>query len=438
MIKQGAISLMKRSLGLLFVMMLLVTTSYGQDDAIPVIDAFGNEVTIEDSSRIITVGGAVAEVLYALGLGDRIVARDDSSIYPEVVTELPSVGYLRFLSAEPVLAVNPSLIIATEDVGPPEAVAQLQQSGVTFLIVPAEDTLDGAVEKIDMIAAALDREEQGAALIADMQADIAEAQELSQQVENTPRVMFVFVRGPAVLTVSGTGTGADEMIRLAGAQNVFDHEGYIPMTSEAVAAAPDVIVTNSTGLESIGGDLENFLELPGVSLTPAAENDRILYQNLDDVYLLGFTPRLGKAILELTYLLHPDIPRPIPAVVQVDLDNNLLLEMLETADLEQPLKQDAEVTLFAPAETLLEALMLEDADAINSLLASHIVDGRYTLDDLRELDGASIEARSGEIITITLDDSGNVILNNMVQIIVSDVMASNGVVHVIDALLVPE
>jgi iron complex transport system substrate-binding protein len=273
-------------------------------DAAPVVeDAFGEPVTITDASRIIALGGPVTEIVFALGAGDQVVARDSSSSYPPEVNDLPDVGYQRRLSAEGVLALDPTLILATTEAGPPEAIQQLQDSGVTFLMVEAVDSPEGAFAKIRSFAQALDRVEEGEALIAQIRADLAEAQEIAASYEETPRVMFIYARGAGAVNVAGTDTGAEAMIELAGGESaVTDYEGYKPITAEAaVAAAPDVILLMDSGLESLGGN-GGLMEVPGIAQTPAGEAGKIVA--MDGLFLLNFGPRMGEAAKELAVQIH--------------------------------------------------------------------------------------------------------------------------------------
>ncbi|GAB4309340.1 MAG: hypothetical protein Kow00117_02720 [Phototrophicales bacterium] len=391
------------------------------DETVIVTDFFGNEVTISDRSRIISIGGAVTEVIYELGYGDNLIAVDESSIYPQAATELPQVGYLRFLSAEPILSYNPTLIITTEDAGPPEALEQLRAVGIPVLVVPAEDTLQGAIDKIRPIAAALNRVEEGEQLIAQMQADIEQAQALTANLEERPRVLFVFAGSSVALGVLGQETGANEMLRLAGATNVIeDQTGYIPLTSEAiVAAAPDIIVTTSLSVERVGG-YERFLQLPGIALTPAAENGRIIYEGLDDLYLLGFTPRLGDAILDLTYLLHESLPRPIPVVIRLNTSLNLFEDAIDASELEDILMDTTGLyTVFAPSDTAL-ADFTGELDPVR-----YVIEGAYSIDELTP--GTTLTALDGHTLTITQD-----LLDALV---ITDLEAANGIIHVVDMVL---
>jgi len=277
--------------------------SAAETDVIAVTDANGETVLIDDASRIITLGGPVTEIVFALGAGDRVVARDSSSSYPEAVLDLPDVGYQRTLSAEGVLALNPTLILATTEAGPPEAIEQLQDSGVTFLMLKAADSPEGVYAKIRGFAQALERVDEGEALIAQIQADLAEAQKIAESYAETPRVMFIYARGAGAVNVAGTNTGAHAMIELAGGENaVTEYEGYKPITAEAaVAAAPDVLLLMSSGLESLGGR-EGLMDVPGIAQTPASEFGRIV--DMDGLLLLNFGPRMGEAAKELAVQIH--------------------------------------------------------------------------------------------------------------------------------------
>jgi iron complex transport system substrate-binding protein len=119
-------------------------------DNITVKDTAGRSIAITDSSRIVSVGGAVTEILYALGLESRIIAVDSTSLYPPLaLADKPSVGYMRQLSAEGVLGLDPSLVLAAEGSGPKDTIAVLEGASVPFVQIPDRFTGDGIVEKSD-------------------------------------------------------------------------------------------------------------------------------------------------------------------------------------------------------------------------------------------------------------------------------------------------
>lgn len=271
-----------------------------------VVDVDGAEVVIEDDSQIISLDGTVTEIVYALGAGDRLIATDASSTYPEAATQLPQVGYVRQLSAEPILGMAPTLILTSDDAGPPEAVTQLQESGVPVLMLGSADSLENSYALIRSIAQALGVAAKGEALIADMEADLAEAKAMLAQATTTPRVLFIYARGPETVSAAGSGTSIDVIFELAGVTNaVTGWEGYQPLTAEgSVTLAPDAILLFTSGLESVGG-VDGLVGIPGIAETPAGAERRI--HDMDGLLLTGLGPRVGEAVQHLIKLLHPEL-----------------------------------------------------------------------------------------------------------------------------------
>ena len=218
----------------------------------------------DDSSRIVTLGGTITEIVFALGAGERVVGVDASSSFPEAANQLPKVAYHRRLSAEGVLSLRPTLIIATTEAGPPEAIQQLESAGVTVLVLPHEPTVENAIAKIERIAAALNVQARGTALIQALKEELSQVQSAIPQTAAQAKILFLYARGQGTLMVAGQDTGADTMIGLAGGTNaVQGYSGYKPLTSEAaVAAAPDLILLMDSGLESVGG-AQGLWQLPG-------------------------------------------------------------------------------------------------------------------------------------------------------------------------------
>ena len=272
-----------------------------------VIDADGNAVTIEDASRVATLGGVFTETAYALGAQDQVVAVDASSYFPpEALAEKPDLGYYRFLSAESVLAQAPSLVVGNVEAGPPEVIQQLRDAGMPVLLLPDGNDVASARELITTLGTVFGREAEAESLVAGLDADVAAAQALVDQATSRPRVLFVLQPPDAPLLVSGEHSAAGHMIDLAGGVSVYPgFAGYIPMTPEGIAeTAPEVILTTTDSVAQLGG-LDALLAHPGVAQTPAARDDRVYV--MEDLYLMGFGPRTGRAIADLARLLHPEL-----------------------------------------------------------------------------------------------------------------------------------
>lgn len=258
------------------------------------------------AERVLAIGGAVTEIVYALGEQDRLVGRDSTSTYPPEATALPDVGYIRALSPEGVLSVKPDLILARENNGPREAVEVLKSTGVRWIDVPDDFTLEGIDENITIIARELGVVDKGEALKAKVAADIAQAREHLAAVDHKLRVMFVLALTDDKINTSGTNTAASHIIELAGAENVIsEFEGYKQISNEAVIdAAPDVILMmNGRGATADHAAMNALIEAhPALATTPAVKNGRIV--RMDGLLMLGFGPRTGEAITQLAKALY--------------------------------------------------------------------------------------------------------------------------------------
>jgi iron complex transport system substrate-binding protein len=289
---------------------LLASTSTvvaAAQEPFPVTDVGGDTVVIEDASRVATLGGVFTETAYALGAQDQVIAVDASSFHPpQALEEKPNFGYYRFLSAEPVLAQGPSLIIGNEETGPPEVVQQLRDAGVTVLLLPDGNDVQGARDIIATLGVIFGREAEAQDLLASLDAEVAAAEALVAGATSSPRVLFILQPPDAPMLVAGAVTAAGSMIELAGGTNVYPgFPAYIPMTPEGIVESdPDVILTTTRSIERLGG-YDAFLEQPGISQTSAGENGRVVA--MDDLYLMGFGPRTGQAIADLARLLHPEL-----------------------------------------------------------------------------------------------------------------------------------
>jgi iron complex transport system substrate-binding protein len=257
--------------------------------------------------RIVSVGGALTETLYALGAHAELVGVDTTSLYPDAARQLPSVGYARALSAEGLLSLRPTLVVATAEAGPPPVLRQIESARVPLVVLDADHRFEGMLARTQRLAELCGRAEAGRALVADLQAAWTRAREpLARHAaagKLPPRVLFVLSHSMAQVRVSGSGTAADAMIRYAGAVNALGSvEGYKPLTPEAaIAAAPDIILTTDQGLQAAGG-IDGLLKAPGLAQTAAGRARKVVAQ--DALLMLGFGPRLPQAVAALAEALH--------------------------------------------------------------------------------------------------------------------------------------
>jgi iron complex transport system substrate-binding protein len=262
-------------------------------------------VAAEPQNRIVSVGGAITEIVNQLDLGDRLVAVDSTSQFPAAMRALPQVGYMRALSAEGVVATRPDLVLLSDSAGPPPVIEQIRSLGIPTLMVPDRPTVEGVVEKVRAVGAALGREREAEAMAQRISGDLTAVGSIVARIQDKPRVLFLMGLGRGAPTAAGRNTAADAMITLAGGVNAIDgYEGYKPASGEAILmAAPDVLLLPADAVESAGGR-DAILRMPQFAGTPAALNGRLVA--MDTLYLLGFGPRLPDAVADLARALHPD------------------------------------------------------------------------------------------------------------------------------------
>lgn len=256
------------------------------------------EVEVTDTSRILPLTGGLAEIVFTLGLGDSVVGRDVAATFDEAA-DLPVISEGHDVSAESVLALQPTVILADTQTGPPETIEQIQGSGVPVVIVEEAWSFDEMYPRFERVAEALGVPESGTRLVERTREQMASVRETSVEASGSPLVAFLYLRGTAgVYLLGGRGSGADAMLAEIGARDAGVEMGldvaFTPITTEAlIEAQPDVLLVMTKGLESVGG-IEGLVEIPGVAQTPAGRNGAVI--DFEDGVLLNFGPRTPQVI----------------------------------------------------------------------------------------------------------------------------------------------
>ncbi len=256
-----------------------------------------------DSSRLVSIGGSLTEIIYALGEEGKLIARDQTATYPEAAAALPDVGYMRQLAPEGVLSVSPSALLVIEGSGPPEALEVLSHAGVEYQTVPESFSHDGILVKVRAVGQALGVPDKAEALASELDTALKAVEQRTADITTRKRVLFVLSAEGGKIQASGTGTAADGIIALAGAVNAIDeYSGYKALTEEAIIeAAPDVILMMDRGGDHSASNAD-LIGNPAIALTEAGRNHAII--RLDGAYLLGFGPRTAEAVSDLVDALY--------------------------------------------------------------------------------------------------------------------------------------
>ncbi|WP_445400619.1 heme/hemin ABC transporter substrate-binding protein [Streptomyces sp. LE64] len=271
--------------------------------------ADGRRVEVTDISRIVPLSGSLNEIVFTLGLGDRVVAKDITATF-EQAAELPVVTRAHDVSAESVLSLRPTVVLADTTTGPVEAIDQIRDAGVPLVVYETAAGLDDVSTRIEAVAKTLGVPDAGEELtdrtrerIAKVQADVPEPAAEADR----PRVAFLYVRGSAsVYLLGGRDSGASSLLEAAGAVDAGKESGldkdFTPITSEALAkAAPDAVLVMTKGLKSVGG-VDGLVKIPGVAETPAGMDRRIV--SIDDGVMLNYGPRTDQVLQSLVDQLY--------------------------------------------------------------------------------------------------------------------------------------
>ena len=259
------------------------------------------EVVVESAERIIAVdmAGSLAQTVWGLGLGDRLVGRDISTTLPGT-EDLPVVtGTGHSISVESVLELRPDIVLTDGTVGPIDVMLQLRDAGVTLVFVREPAGLDQPAAQAKRVGEVLGVAQRGEELASRIDSEIESVIEVI--TANTPddpqkqlRMVFLYLRGAnGIYYLFGDESGAGDLITALGGIDVAGEigwEGLRPMTDEAlIRANPDLILVMSHGLDSVGGVDALIEKKPAIGLTTAGQNRRFV--DMADAVVLGFGPR---------------------------------------------------------------------------------------------------------------------------------------------------
>lgn len=261
-----------------------------------------NEISVssetpKSNQKIVSLSGGITEIVSALGHEKEIVGTDVTSTYPETLkATAKDLGHVRSMTVEPIMAVNPTMILASDKDINPELLGKIKSSGIKTELFSQEYSVNGTKKLIEQVAKALGNSDYQK-LNDKIDADLQQIQPIAKK----PKVLFIYSRGNMMM-VSGKNTPMASLIEIAGGENaVNDFEDFKPLTPEAVVKAnPDVLFFFSSGLQGAGGN-EGVLKMPGVLQTNAGKNKKIIA--MEGGLVSSFGPRLGEAAVALNKLL---------------------------------------------------------------------------------------------------------------------------------------
>ncbi|MEZ9553039.1 hemin ABC transporter substrate-binding protein [Vibrio breoganii] len=237
--------------------------------------AFANSTG--EQNRIISVGSSITELMYALDAKEQLVAIDVTSRHFDQSGSLPQVGYHRQLSAEGLMAQNPTHVIGSHEMGPDSTLKLLKSAGIEVITVPSGDSEADLAGRIDAIAKITGKEEQAKALKQDLHQQIETLSNLDST--HQPKAIFAMLSEGRPATVAGSETTIDKIIELAGATNPINSNfsSYKSMSFEAIVGVqPDYILVAQRTWDALGGQQGIIEKFPLLTATPAAADNKII------------------------------------------------------------------------------------------------------------------------------------------------------------------
>lgn len=258
--------------------------------------------------RWVSAGGALSEWISALGGEPHLVGVDTTSQHPPVLKALPSIGYQRQLSAEGILSLRPDVLVGTDEMGPPPVLAQVRNAGVRVELFSSEPALTAVDDNLKRLGSLLGVEPQAAALAGDYRRQIdglTASIKGAQARQAAPGVLLLVGHAGGKPLLAGQGTSGDWLLKQAGARNLADHQGYKPLSLEALAAMdPDVLVVSDRAPDGEAAVQALLKENPGLAGSRAVREQRVI--SLDPTLLVGgLGPRLPVTLERLAQAFYP-------------------------------------------------------------------------------------------------------------------------------------
>ncbi|MCZ8534508.1 ABC transporter substrate-binding protein [Psychrobacillus psychrodurans] len=268
-----------------------------------VTDDAGNEVAFEEvPETIVSLQPSNTEILFALGVGDKIVGATEYDTYPAEALEIERVSDSVAFNAERITELNPDVVIAYT-IGQEEALQLLEEAGLKVFVIESATSFEDVYGDIKQLATVMGVEEKGQEIITSIQTTIQEVQEKVETAAVLKKVYYEISPSPDIYT-TGSKTFQQEILAAASVDNVFsDKEGWISVSEEDVIAKnPEIILTTSNYIEDATGEIKSRA---GWDKIPAVQNDSVFLVDGDVISRPG--PRIGEAVELVAKTVYPEL-----------------------------------------------------------------------------------------------------------------------------------
>lgn len=267
-----------------------------------VVDDRQKEIMFDDvPETIVSLQPSNTEILFSLGVGDKLIGATEYDTYPEAALEIERVSNINTVDLERVVQLAPDVVIAYDTLDVAQ-IEQLEALGLTVFLIESATTLDAVYSDIRQLAQVMQVEEQGEAVVATVQAQIAEVQQKIAPLNASRSVYYEVSPAPDIWT-AGSETFQQELLATAGINNLFaDQTGWFQVSEEEVITRnPAVIMTTSNYLEDPIGELKTRVGWESVT----AIQTSAIHLVDDDLFSRPAT-RVGDAVEAAAKMVYPE------------------------------------------------------------------------------------------------------------------------------------
>jgi len=263
-----------------------------------VTDSYGRTVTIKkEPQRIISAGPNITEIIYALGLGEKLVGRTDYCDYPEEVKNVQSIGPIDPPNIEKIVELKPDLVLVSAHFKL-EVAQQLEELGIAVVGFYSDESFEGGYDTIRNVGHVLNRENEAESIISSMKQKV---EEITAKVKGLDRPLVYYVSDyyNGAYTAGGD-TFIGQLIEMAGGENAAgDVKGWVYSLEKLVEKNPDIMVCSK-----FWGYKEGIEQTEVYKDLDAVKNGRLF--EIDDNMIIRQGPRLADGLEALARIIHPE------------------------------------------------------------------------------------------------------------------------------------
>lgn len=301
------------NLFIIFTLTLLVISSFSMStfarESESVVDDLGNKIELDEiPNEIISLSPNITELLFELGLGDKVIAVSEECKYPEKILEakkngeIKSVGFTTDLNLEKIVDLDADLVIA-DNINSKESIKRLNELGINVMALSPKD-FESSFRAIEKIGLTTGYQNEAKNLITNMQIELTKVKKLLKTQDEKPSV-FIEIWSEPIMT-AGKGTFIDEVITLAGGKNIGAEagKGWPQYSLEKILATDPEIYLISTH-STTGGGTPDLEERENFSTLTAIKKDRVFVIDQNRISRPG--PRAVEGLIELLRYFHPEL-----------------------------------------------------------------------------------------------------------------------------------